>query len=102
MESVNPADNINKAGSPYKGYLALEENVTQINRELKIYRLNGGDEGVTVHRYAFELEDKGVIVTVPSFYDGVSMLCPDSGCKANDKVAYSKFATSILDSISRQ
>ncbi len=101
VTEVNPADKANIVGKSYKGFLRAE-NVTQQNGDLKIYILNGSDEGSYVHRYAFELSDKDVVVSVPSFYDGVTMMCPDSGCKANDKTAYETFSSELLDSITKK
>lgn len=100
VQDVNPADHTNVAGQPYRGYLQVE-NVTKYNGDLKIYLINGGDEGNTYHKYSFEIGGKVIIVSMPGFYDGVTMMCPDTGCKANDKTAYETFSTRVLESISK-
>ena len=100
VQTVNLADDVNKAGAVYKGYLKAE-NVLKLNGDLRIYKLNGGDEGNVVHRYAFELDDKDFIINMPNFYDGEAMTCPDTGCKANDKALFEAFCANVLNSISK-
>jgi type II secretory pathway pseudopilin PulG len=100
VQEVNPADSLNKVGEPYKGWLASQEVSKEING-LKVYIIKGGYEGNTYYRYAIANNSKVIIISLPGFYDGVSMLCAQTSCKPNDKTRFDSFAQSVLDSIQK-
>jgi type II secretory pathway pseudopilin PulG len=87
VQEVNPADNLNKVGEPYKGWLVSQEVSKDING-LKVYIIKGGDEGNTYYRYAAVNNNNVIIISLPGFYDGVSLLCAQSSCKPNDKAKF--------------
>lgn len=99
VQDVNPADEVNKVGQPYKGWLSVQDVVKEVGG-LKVYVMKGGDEGHTYYKYAFLLNDHVVIISLPGFYDGTA-ICPQAECKANDQAPYDEFGARVLESISK-
>jgi hypothetical protein len=96
---INPADKINKSGSEYKNFNGAKE-VVNLIRGIKVYHIQGGDEGVTNTKFAFKIDNQVVIIELPGFSDG-TMGCFETQCEPKDMTEYNEFAKNILNSISK-